>query len=242
MDGQLDAANDWTFSPGSGVVGASIVISGANLSGATMVTFNGVSATFAINSSAQITAYVPVGASSGPLRISTPAGTATSAANFIVLTPSNNDNFAKGLIIAGTSGTTNASNASASKEAGEPNHAGNAGGRSIWFTWTAPSVGVWTFDTFGSGIDTLLAVYAGNSVNGLTPVASGDDWNGLLTSQVSFTTTAGAGLQDSGGRLWGSWAAISSSTGASPLTSLQSLDSPRAPGTRNKRTNPGSEL
>jgi hypothetical protein len=179
------------FSPGSGVVGASIVINGANLSGATMVTFNGVSATFAINSSAQITANVPVGASSGPLRISTPAGTATSAANFIVLTPSNNDNFANGLIIAGTSGTTNASNASASKEAGEPNHAGNAGGRSIWFTWTAPSVGVWTFDTFGSGIDTLLAVYAGNSVNGLTPVASGDDWNGLLTSQVSFTTTAG---------------------------------------------------
>src|SRR5262249_30579474 len=80
-----------SFTPASGGVGASVVISGINLSpqwGAsqTTVTFNGTSATaFTVNSSSQITATVPSGATTGPIAVTTPGGTATSANSFTVI-------------------------------------------------------------------------------------------------------------------------------------------------------------
>ena len=64
-------------------------------------------------------------------------------------------------------------NVAASKETGEPNHAGDVGGHSVWFSWTAPRTGLVHFDTCGnSGLDTVLAVYTGWSVGGLWEVAS----------------------------------------------------------------------
>jgi Subtilase family/Domain of unknown function DUF11 len=78
------------------------------------------------------------------------------------------------------------------KEAGEPNHAGNAGGRSVWATWTAPASGLMTFDTHGSTFDTLLAVYTGSSVSALTQVAANDDdGSGGGASGVSFAAVSG---------------------------------------------------
>ena len=77
-------------------------------------------------------------------------------------------------------------NVAATKEPGEPNHAGNAGGASIWFTWVAQSAGTATIDTSGSSFDTLLGVYTGSPVNSLTTVASNDNCCGGQTSQVSF--------------------------------------------------------
>ena len=47
-----------------------------------------------------------------------------------------------------------------------------------------------TIDTAGSDFDTLLAVYTGSSVDGLTVVASNDDAIGLQ-SEVSFTAQQG---------------------------------------------------
>ncbi len=75
------------FTPTSGVVGASVVITGTNFTGATAVRFGGVSAVFTVNSATQITATVPVGAVSGGMSIVTPSGTATSATNFTVTVP-----------------------------------------------------------------------------------------------------------------------------------------------------------
>lgn len=67
-------------------------------------------------------------------------------------------------------------NINATKEAGEPNHAGNAGGHSLWFRLANSNIsGLVGIDTQGSTIDTLLAVYTGNAVNTLTLVASNDD-------------------------------------------------------------------
>ena len=63
----------------------------------------------------------------------------------------------------------------AGKQAGEPNHAGNAGGHSVWYSWTPLSGGEVTIDTCFPGFDTLLAVYTGSAVNSLTPVASNDN-------------------------------------------------------------------
>ncbi len=51
----------------------------------------------------------------------------------------------------------------ASKEPGEPNHAGNAGGHSVWWTWTAPAIGTVGINTTGSSFKTLLAVYTNSA-------------------------------------------------------------------------------
>ena len=50
-----------------------------------------------------------------------------------------NDNFANAIVLTGNTLTTSGSNVAATKEAGEPNHAGNSGGASVWWSWTAPA-------------------------------------------------------------------------------------------------------
>ncbi|HKO45142.1 MAG TPA: NF038122 family metalloprotease [Pyrinomonadaceae bacterium] len=110
--------------------------------------------------------------------------------------PANND-FANAQVIAGCSGTVTGTNIGANKEtgAGEPSHSpdGNAGGGSVWYHWQAPSSGSVTIKTQGSTYDTLLAIYTGNSVGGLTSIAKNDDVDlgNILHSQVTFDVTAG---------------------------------------------------
>ena len=70
--------------PTSGNVGATVRILGTKLTGATSVTFNGIGAAFIVNSDTLITATVPVGATIGFVKVTTPAGTLTSAKEFRV--------------------------------------------------------------------------------------------------------------------------------------------------------------
>jgi uncharacterized repeat protein (TIGR03803 family) len=74
-----------SFSPTSGPVGTSVTIIGTSFTGATSVKFNGISATFKVNSDTQVTATVPTGATTGPISITTRGGTATSATSFTVM-------------------------------------------------------------------------------------------------------------------------------------------------------------
>jgi hypothetical protein len=179
------------FSPTGGSAGNSVTIAGVNFSGTTGVTFNGLNAVFTVDSDLQISATVPAGATTGPIQVVKPTGTATSAASFAVGTAPANDNFANARVIGGNAGTVAGSNTGASKEPGEPNHAGNAGGSSVWYSWTAPGSGSWQLDTAGSSFDTLLAVYTGTSVAALSLVASNDDSGIGVTSQLTFNATAG---------------------------------------------------
>ena len=57
------------------------------------------------------------------------------------------DDFASATAISGASGRSEASSVGANKESGEPDHAGDDGGASVWWTWTAPTTGFVTFDT-----------------------------------------------------------------------------------------------
>src|SRR5262252_2563325 len=73
-----------SFSPASGTIGAAVTITGSGFAGATKVTFNAVTSQFTVNSASKITATVPVSASTGPIAVTTPAGTSSSATNFTV--------------------------------------------------------------------------------------------------------------------------------------------------------------
>jgi hypothetical protein len=73
------------FDPTSGPVGTVVTITGTELGGTTAVKFNGVSATtFVVTSPTSVQATVPTGATTGPVSVTTPVGTATSTNSFTV--------------------------------------------------------------------------------------------------------------------------------------------------------------
>lgn len=110
--------------------------------------------------------------------------------------PPANDNFAGATTLASSLQVLNTAgtNVEATKEtvAGEPNHAGNPGGASVWYQWTAPSTATITIDTCESTLDTVLGIYTGTTLTGLnaTRVASSDDSCGLQ-SRVTFRAVSG---------------------------------------------------
>ncbi len=75
------------FSPASGRVGTTVIISGSNLLNATRVAFNGTAASISANTATQITTTVPAGATTGLIRVTTAGGTATSSSAFTVTYP-----------------------------------------------------------------------------------------------------------------------------------------------------------
>lgn len=125
-------------------------------------------------------------------------GYGTSAGTFTLTLaatpPPPNDNFANRAVLTGTDTTVTGSNVSASKEPGEPNHAGLAGGQSVWWTWTAPASGWVTVKSSGN-LSMLLGVYTGDSVTALTEVASGRVISWQIPAVAGFNATAGTTYQ-----------------------------------------------
>jgi hypothetical protein len=139
---------------------------------------NGVALTIQSTSNTRLVFTVPVGATSGPISVQVPGGTATTATDFIVApgAPPANDNFANAQPLFDAAGSFTGNTANATKETGEPNHGGVPGGASVWFTWTAPSTGKFLFnphDTVASNFGVNLAIYTGTEFSNLTQVASG---------------------------------------------------------------------
>ncbi len=67
-------------------------------------------------------------------------------------TNSSNDRFANRFQIPSAGGIVTGSNATATKESGEPNHGNASGGKSVWWTWTAPSSGLVSVSLDGYGL------------------------------------------------------------------------------------------
>ena len=105
-----------------------------------------------------------------------------------------NDTFTSSVALTGNSGQAGGTNVGATKETGEPDHAGNTGGTSIWWQWTAPVSGQVTLDTHGSDFDTLLAVYTGTAVGNLTAIAANDN-DGSTNGNSGLLFQAQAGIQ-----------------------------------------------
>lgn len=74
-----------SFSPTSGFANAVVTLTGTNFTGVTSVKYNGTAATFNFLTDTSIQSFVPAGATTGPITVTTPGGTATSATNFTVL-------------------------------------------------------------------------------------------------------------------------------------------------------------
>lgn len=117
--------------------------------------------------------------------------TGTIALAVAVSTAVPNDAFAQATLLTGPELRVTANSANATAEAGEPAHAGFAAVRSLWWRWTPSTSGIVRLDTVGSGFDTVLAVYTGSTLTGLTGLAADDDSGGSATSAVTFFATAG---------------------------------------------------
>lgn len=103
-----------------------------------------------------------------------------------------NDLLVNATQLTNTSGSVTGNNQRATKEFNEPLHASNEGGHSVWYKWTAPSSGVLLLTTTNSAFDTLLAVYTGDKISNLVPVASNDDaTEGSGYSKVALTVQSG---------------------------------------------------
>lgn len=86
-----------------------------------------------------------------------------------------NDIFANALQLTNTPLRVEAFTTNATKEVSEPHHAGNVGGKSVWWVYQAPADGVLTLNTTNSTFDTLLGLYTGTIVTNLTQIAANDD-------------------------------------------------------------------
>ena len=114
------------------------------------------------------------------------------AASLVAAVAPVNDSFASATVLTGTSFSVSGSNIGATVQTGEPKHAGITGGKSVWWSWTAPSTGTFTLATTGSSFDTTLGIYTGAAVNTLTVVGSNDDQSTTLrTSKVVVSVVAG---------------------------------------------------
>jgi hypothetical protein len=96
-------------------------------------------------------------------------------------------------------GFTFEGNRFATKEPAENNHAGDPGGHSIWYSWTAHETGEFVARTCGSDLNSILGVYADPGDPGpfpLTELGSNDNnqaicGGGSNDAAVTFNATAG---------------------------------------------------
>jgi thermitase len=108
--------------------------------------------------------------------------------------PVPNDDFANALPLTGDAGNQKGTTRNASPELDEP-FVGNdrTSSSSVWFRWTAPRSGWFTFDTLkGTSFDSLLSVYTGNQLDSLNELTGNDDHGTSPYSRASFAAVEGA--------------------------------------------------
>ncbi len=131
------------------------------------------------------------------------ASTQTYTVTVTVPLPAANDNFAAAIALAGAqSGQTGAvdggsqtgtGTAGATLEAGEPNPGAS---NTVWFKWTCPADGDFTYGTAGSAKvgggewDAIIGIYTGSAVNALTALGTTPK-DTVLEESMTIPVTAG---------------------------------------------------
>ena len=168
-----------SFTPTSGAIGSSVTISGNNFIGATSVNFNGTSASFSVDANSQITATVPVGATTGKISVTNADGTGQSVSDFTVLLPPTISSFTPTSGPAATSVTITGANFS--------------GATSVQFNGT--SAASFTVDSAAQIRATVPAAATSGPIsvtNAIGIGASSSDFTVTFTPSItSFTPTGG---------------------------------------------------
>jgi hypothetical protein len=111
----------------------------------------------------------------------------------IALMPPPNDAFADRQVIVGRKAFLRGTTSGTHREFGEPLHAGRYGGRSVWYSWTAPETGEATV-TLSTGFNGLLGIYEGPGLHALMPVAEAvTPWP--VSGTATFTAQQGHAYQ-----------------------------------------------
>jgi hypothetical protein len=108
-----------------------------------------------------------------------------------LMLPPLNDDFANRFTLTGSSASATANSTTATKEIDEPTHAGEEGGKSLWWTWTAPVAGRVMVTITTTGLDPAVAVYTGTELAGLTAIAGGAAYS-PGPAYANFDAVAGA--------------------------------------------------
>ena len=161
-----------SFSPTGGVVGDRVTITGVGFTNVVGVTFNGVSAPYTVDYPMQITATVPSGATTGPIRVLRSAGTLVSSTNFVVYGPT---------VVTTTSDTENASDGVISLREAITYANNNPGADTI--TFAIPGTGVQTIQ-----LNSSLPFLGGT--NGAGTVIDGYSQSGASANTLSTGTNA----------------------------------------------------
>ena len=149
------------------------------------------------------------------------------------LAPPTNDDFADRIALGMHPVQTGGSNAEATEEVGEPSHHDfRPPGPSVWWSFESPTGGQFEVTTFGSDFNTVLAVYEGSSLAGLTKIASNDNSGGSrIDSTVFFEAEAGVdysiavtGVSGSTGRIQLSVVRAGGSEVTTPVAALPDVD------------------
>jgi hypothetical protein len=102
-----------------------------------------------------------------------------------------NNNFAAATAVGALPANFTANTTNATLETGEQvPGCGSGFGKSVWYVFSPAATMQVTVSTAGSNFDTILGVWTGGALGGLTAVACNDDFTGT-TSQVTFIATAG---------------------------------------------------
>jgi hypothetical protein len=101
------------------------------------------------------------------------------------------DYFADRPTVTGTTATLTGNSTAARAEIGEPDHDGDRR-YTVWGAWIAPGEGQVAIDTIGSSFNTVIAVYVGDTLTALAPVARNQNVESFTVSRVVFPTKKGA--------------------------------------------------
>jgi sugar lactone lactonase YvrE len=107
-----------------------------------------------------------------------------------------NDDFAGRITLSGPSASASENYIRASRQTSEPIHSAGADGGSLWWTWTAPADGFFTFDASASTTPSAVRLYSGTNVSALTPVMADENFAAKNTDlRQSIAATSGTTYQ-----------------------------------------------